>query len=272
MAVLQAEARAQERGPVLDVAVFGGFAYANSSNIGASVMAWADGDAGAAQAAADAVYRRLERLAPNFDIPLIAPAEGIARALGTPGLVAVTDAADNPLSGGIGDTPALLQALLQSGGAGPAVFASFADPEVVARAQAAGPGAAIDVVLGGRRTPLFGASVALGAMVVERLTDGRFLNTGPMERGAAVECGDSVVLRQGALRIIVTTHVAPCNDPAFFALHGIDLAATRLLCVKAKNHFRAAFADRCAAIVDVDAPGPATLDLSRLPLRRKRPV
>lgn len=271
MAELQAAARAQEGGVVLDVAVFGGFAYANSPNIGASVMAWADGDGRAAQAAVDAVYRQLERRAPDFDIPLVAPAEGIARALQTPGLVAVTDAADNPLSGGIGDTPALLRALLEAGVAGPVVFASFADPEVVAAAQAAGPGADIDVLLGGRRTGLFGTSVAM-RVGVERLTDGRFVNTGPMERGAAVECGASVVLRQGSLRIIVTTHVAPCNDPAFFELHGIDLAATRLLCVKAKNHFRAAFVDLCAAIVDVDVPGPATLDLARLPLRRKRPA
>ncbi len=268
MAELQAAARAQEQGAVLDVAVFGGFAYANSSNIGASVMAWADGDAAAAQAATDAVYARLQVLAPQFDIPLIPPAEGLAQALRSPGLVAVTDAADNPLSGGIGDTPELLRALLAAGIGEPTVFASFADAGVVAAAQAAGVGAAIDVQLGGRRTALFGAPVPLRVQV-ERLTHGRFVNTGPMERGAAVECGDSVVLRQGALRIIVTTHVAPCNDPAFFDLHGIDLAATRLLCVKAKNHFRGAFAERCAAIVDVDVPGPATLDLSRLPLRRR---
>jgi len=104
---------------------------------------------------------------------------------------------------------------------------------------------------------------------VERLTDGRFVNTGPMERGSPVECGDTVVLRAGPLNLIVTTHVAPCNDPAFFALHGIDLGQTRLLCVKAKNHFRAAFQDLCQAIVDVDAPGPATLNLAQLPLRRR---
>jgi microcystin degradation protein MlrC len=78
-----------------------------------------------------------------------------------------------------------------------------------------------------------------------------------------------VVLSAGPLRLIVTTHVAPCNDPAFFVLHGIDLAQTRLLCVKAKNHFRAAFQDLCQAIVDVDAPGPATLNLAQLPLRRR---
>ena len=38
--------------------------------------------------------------------------------------------------------------------------------------------------------------------------------------------------------------------------------------MKAKNHFRAAFAPRLGAIVDADCPGPAAADLSTLPFRR----
>ena len=55
------------------------------------------------------------------------------------------------------------------------------------------------------------------------------------------------------------------NDPGFFTLHGIDPARVRLMCVKAKNHFRAAFLPLCAAIIDVDCPGPAAADLTTLP-------
>jgi microcystin degradation protein MlrC len=65
--------------------------------------------------------------------------------------------------------------------------------------------------------------------------------------------------------------VVPANDPAFFALHGVDLARTRLLAVKAKNHFRAAFQGRCTTIVDVDCPGPAAADLRTLPFRNLKP-
>ncbi|MCJ0763483.1 M81 family metallopeptidase [Variovorax terrae] len=267
MAELQRLAQSLIRPPILDVAVFGGFAYANSSNIGASVMAWADADAEAAQRAADTVYAELVRRAGEFDIPLIGPAQGIALALETPGLVAVTDPADNPLSGGIGDTPALLRALVEARPEFPCVFASFADLEVVRTAHAAGIGATLQVSLGGKRTALYGEPVPL-TVQVERFTSGRFVNSGPMERGASVDCGPTVVLRAGTILLIVSEHVAPGNDPAFFALHGIDLAATRLLCVKAKNHFRAAFAPLCRAIVDVDAPGPASLNLALLPLRR----
>ena len=82
-----------------------------------------------------------------------------------------------------------------------------------------------------------------------------------------VDLGPSCVLRAGQLGIIVTTRKEAAVDPAFFALHGVDLGATRLLANKAKNHFRAAFAGRCAAIVECDCPGPAALDLGALPFR-----
>ncbi|WP_425449927.1 MlrC C-terminal domain-containing protein [Virgifigura deserti] len=42
----------------------------------------------------------------------------------------------------------------------------------------------------------------------------------------------------------------------------------RLLCIKVKNHFRAAFAPLCRAIIEIDAPGPASPDLRRYGFRQ----
>lgn len=67
--------------------------------------------------------------------------------------------------------------------------------------------------------------------------------------------------------IIVTERRQPVNDPAYFELHGTDVSRVRLLCVKAKNHFRAAFAPLCKAVIEVDTPGPAAIDLTRMPYR-----
>ncbi len=75
----------------------------------------------------------------------------------------------------------------------------------------------------------------------------------------------------GGIEVIVTSARLSPNDPAYFALHGIDPARLGLLCVKAKNHFRAVFAETFAAILDVDTPGPAAPDLARLPFRRVPP-
>ena len=278
MRELEAAARAATTGAIREVAVFGGFPYSDTRDTGASVLVVSDarldprGDE--AERVARALTAEIGRLAPAFEVHLPDPRQAIAMALASarPGLIAITDPADNPLSGGAGDTPGLLRALLDARVAVPCAFASFADPAVVAAAARAGVGRSLAVTLGARFGAHFGAGIALRATVL-RLTDGVFRNVGPMETGVERRCGGSVVLRvdeQPTVRIIVTGQVVPADDPAFFTLHDIDPAELRLLCVKAKNHFRAAFAGRCSEIIDCDAPGPACLDLTRLPFRNLR--
>ncbi|MDF2766084.1 MAG: microcystinase [Rhodospirillales bacterium] len=269
MAEAQALARRleRERG-LLDVSPLGGFAYGDSPHAGASVLAMADGDAALAQAAAEEVAQFLWANRARFRAEAPAPADGIRKALGVPpGLVAVLDPSDNPMSGGIGDTPELFRALLAEAPQVPSVFAFFCDPPLVQRARAAGEGAQFEAALGGRRTTIYGPPVPVRARVL-RLSDGRFVNRGPMETGLPVELGGTAVLGiSDRLQVIVTEGCQSPNDPAYFELHGIDLAEVRLLCVKAKNHFRAAFGPLCRAIVEVDAAGPAGFDLRKFPFR-----
>ena len=272
---LERLARAEEQGAVLEASIFGGFPYADTPVTGASVLIISDRnkDAGgsAAAAAAARLMKAMQAHSPQFEVCLPSPAEAVALALSSekPGLIAITDPADNPLSGGSGDTPMLVRALLSARPNVPSLFASFADPGIVDIAVRAGRGATIEVTLGGRFGRHFGESVSLHA-TVGLLTDGCFRNVGPMEHGVERRCGGSVLLtiaQQPLIRVIVTRQVIAADDPAFYELHGIDLGQLRLLCVKAKNHFRAAFAARCSLIVDCDAPGPAMADLSGLPFQ-----
>jgi microcystin degradation protein MlrC len=278
MRELEAAARAATTGAILEVALFGGFPYADTVHCGAAGLALSDArldPAGhAAAQAARTLTDAIRRLAPEFHVQLPTAPHAMAKALGNPapGLIAITDPADNPLSGGGGDTPGLLRALLDAHPVVPTLFASFADPGVIAAARAAGVGHSIAVKLGGRFGAHFGEGIRLRATVV-RLTDGVFRNVGPMQTGELRTCGGSALLAvedQPFIRIIVTADVVPADDPAFYALHGIDLTTLRLLCVKAKNHFRAAFGQRCVDIIDCDAPGPAAVDLARLPFRNLR--
>lgn len=266
MAEVWAEAAALERDTLPEAAPFGGFAWGDTPHAGPCGMAWAT-DPAAARDAAARIAAAIAARRTRFAVTLPTPEDALRLALAAPpGLVALLDPADNPLSGGVADTPTLLRALRDAGPPVPTVFAFLHDPAAVAAARAAGEGGARRFTLGARTTSGFGPPVELDA-TVERLTDGRFVNTGPMERGMAVDLGPTCVLRAGALRIIVTSRKEAAVDPGFFALHGIELGATRILANKAKNHFRAAFADRCAAIVECDCPGPAALDLAALPFR-----
>jgi microcystin degradation protein MlrC len=147
------------------------------------------------------------------------------------------------------------------------VFAFFWDPELASRCRA---GERIHAQLGARLSQTWGPPVALDAQV-ERVTDGRFRNAGPMEKGLEVNLGRTAVLRAGSLRVIVTSSCQAPNDMEYFRLHGIELAAVDLLCAKAKNHFRAAFAAHLPSIVDVDTVGPASAHLAGLPWRHVDP-
>ncbi|HEX2116609.1 MAG TPA: M81 family metallopeptidase [Alphaproteobacteria bacterium] len=267
MKEIEAFAKAQTRGRILDVTPYGGFPYADSPFTGASVMVYADGDRTAAQAAADAVAAEMKRRAPEFAVSRPDARAGLAQALAVgAGPVAVLESSDNTYSGGIADTTGLFAALMEMNPSARSVFAYFHDPDLVARAHEAGAGARLDAQLGGRVAPAFGRPVAVRAEVAT-LTDGVFVSDGPMQRGITVRMGRSAVLRTGNIDVIITERRQPVNDLAYFTLHGIDARQVRLLCVKAKNHFRAAFAPICAAVIEVDTPGPAGIDLSKLPYR-----
>ncbi len=272
MAELEAFSRGLEAADptILDATPFGGFSYGDSLAAGATAMVWRDGDPGLAAAALVAEMRaRRDR----FFIRLPSPAEGIRAALDAGRFpVAVTDPGDNPGSGGIGDTPGLLRALLDADVPVATVFVFFADPALVARARAAGIGAAIAGTLGGRLTDAYGPPVPFSG-TVQTLSDGRFRNTGPMMRGVEANFGPTALLSLDTtpggrnLRVIVTSLSRSPHDPGLLALHGIDVADIALLCAKAKNHFRAAFLPLVSTIIDTDAPGPAAIDIASFPFR-----
>ncbi|HWA47269.1 MAG TPA: M81 family metallopeptidase [Dongiaceae bacterium] len=255
-----------ERG-ILDVSIYGGFAYGDSPFAGPSVVAVAE-DAAAARQAADALAGELAARRDRFYVELPDPAEGLRRALATKGSgpAIVLDPPDNPLSGGIGDTPSLLRALLATARPAHTAFGFFWDPPLVAECHRLGEGATLRAKLGGRVTPDFGAPVPVEAKIV-KLTDGRFRNEGPYEHQLPMDVGRTVLLEVEGIQVVVTESCQTPNDPAYFRLHGIDPEKLDLLCVKAKNHFRAAFTKMARCLIDVDAPGPAAASLAHYKFR-----
>ena len=260
---------------VMDVTPFGGFAYGDTPCAGASVSVCSE-DKVKGEAIAEEVAAEMLRRAPQFAVHLAKPEQAfdqLARRKGRAGIpAAILEPSDNPLSGGVADTTGLLRALLEHGPEYRTVFAFFCDPEVVAQAHER---TRLTVGLGGKRSGAWGASVPL-EVAVERVTDGRFTNAGPMEKGLEVNLGRTAVLRAarspGHVRIIVTESCQAPNDMEYFRLHGIDLAEVDLVCAKAKNHFRAAFGSLCDPIIEVDTPGPAAADLASMPFKHVSPI
>lgn len=269
---LALEREAAAKGLPIAVYPFASFAYADSpeANSGVMVTNLAPDDAAAAAEAAEIAGRmvaemRKRRAAFIPDLPT-AEAFMATRPWADGRRWAILEPSDNPMSGGAGDTPGLLAAALKADLPEGSVFAFFDDPSAVAAARAAGEGARLALCLGGRIDNRFGAPVPVETEI-ERLTDGRFVNTGPMETGIAVDLGNTAVLRVGPLKILVTSGCYSPNDPEYFRLHGIDISKVPVLLAKAKNHFRASFGTVFDAITQVETPGPAMAEATKLPFR-----
>ncbi|MEN9062702.1 M81 family metallopeptidase [Ponticoccus litoralis] len=260
---------------VADVTFFGGFTYADTPNTRAAVAVTHDRGL-APEPLLDRLAAAYQARREAFRVSLPGPREGLALAArqldqGARWPVTLVDTADNPLSGGIGDTTALFRAMMESGPDLPMLFCFFYNPDLVARAHGLGEGAAIDCTLGGRIAPAFGAPVPFHGMV-ERLTDGRFRNRGPFEYGREIDMGRTAVLRAGQMQVVVSETCQSANDPAWCDLHGIDLSRIAVFGIKAKNHFRAGFEPLCGPIHDIDCPGVAPADMSLLPYRHVPPA
>ncbi len=138
-------------------------------------------------------------------------------------------------------------------------------------AVAAGPGATIACVLGGKTDRLHGAPLPIRA-VVERLGDGQFVNGGPMWRGARTDIGGCALLRCGGLRILVSSRRHTPIDLELLRHVGIEPAAQRLIALKGKGHFRAAFGPIARTIILAEGPGTTGSErsLRELPFRNIR--
>ena len=263
MAVTFALAREAERRPgVENISLFGGFPFCDRALAGTSVVTLTNDDQRLADDLAREFAATLWEKRKQFLKPLVSVDEAIRIAMAAPrGPVILADVADNPGGGGSGDGTVILQALLAAGATDTA-FGIMVDPTVAQEAHAAGVGATITTTLGGKTDDLHGPPLPFTAYV-RALTDGTFTNRGPQGHGLRVSVGPTALLISGGVEIIVISQRHAPNDPEVFRMAGVDPTARRILVVKSRGHFRAAYEPFAAEIIEVDAPGVASPNLSR---------
>ena len=263
--VVSYAALTEQQEGALDITVFGGFPYSDCTMSGACCMVFTDNNPALAERLARDVAEKLWSLKDQFFIPLPSTKqalEGITKATQYP--IAIVDNGDNPGSGGIADTPSQLRAILEANLTIPTAFCFLFDPELVSRCHEAGVGARIFTKLGGRLTPQYGPPVEREVEVVRLIEDCSFNNEGPQFTGMRNSYGPTAVVKSGNVEIVIVSIRHSVSDPGFYRVNGIDFSKIKLLAVKAKNHFRAAFSDVFTEIIAVDEPGPAAYDFTTL--------
>lgn len=275
MVAWAAQARAYEKQPgVHAVSINGGFAAADIYEIGPTVLVTAEAgsDHGAfLRRIAGEIWAGRDA---GFDGELLTPAAAAALARdwrgGKP--LVIGDYGDNPGAGAYGDSPALLQALLEAG-AEEVAFGPLVDPEAAALLQELPPGAEVRVRLGGKTDPRFGGPpLELDATLLGSF-DGWFTGDGPMAGGQRLCYGPTATLRVGGIEVLVVTNPGQMLDLQQFKAFGIVPETKRAIALKSQQHFRAAFAPIAGRIVLCDSGGLSTADLTKFPFSRvRRPI
>ncbi|HEU5425090.1 MAG TPA: M81 family metallopeptidase [Nitrolancea sp.] len=187
------------------------------------------------------------------------------------GPLVLVDIADNPWTGGPGDGTELLRFLLQQD-VHDAALALIKDPESVRQCIVAGVGNEVQLHLGGKTDRRHGEPLLLTGRV-RVIADGRYINAGPMHAGVEVDLGRVIVLVVNGIEVLVCERAETPIDLNVFRAFGIEPTARKVIALKGKGHFRAAFEPIAERVVLVEGPGITGSDLSRLDFRHlRRPI
>lgn len=290
MRALIERAYAMEEDPrVIDVTIAGGFPPSDVFDAGFGVLVTTDDDADLAAQLADELAAQAWSLRDGFlgGVASFEHAAELIHALDDDsdvempvgGPLVLVDIADNPWTGGPGDSAELVRFLFAEQVEGAAV-AIVKDPEIVRAAVEAGPGGTITGNLGGKTDRLHGDPLPIRAYV-KLLSDGHYVNDGPMMEGLMVDLGPTALLLCEPLdgppappvEVLVTTRAETPVDLNVFRCHGVEPTRHRVLGLKGKGHFRAAFEPIARRVVLVEGPGITGADLSRLTFKKiRRPI
>lgn len=264
---------------VVNVTVAGGFPPADVEEGGFSVLVTTNNDRGLAGQLANELATLAWETKNAFlgGVASFGEASGILADRREEKPLLIVDIGDNPWTGGPGDSAELLRFLLDRGVEN-AALALIRDPEAVSRCLAAGPGSWVDLELGAKTDRLHGEPLGIRAYV-RMLSNGRYINEGPMMAGVPVSLETSAVIVVGphapqqGISVLVTTRAETPIDLNIFRAHGIEPTRLSVIALKGKGHFRAAFEPIVDRVVLVEGPGITGADLSRLPFKHvRRPI
>jgi microcystin degradation protein MlrC len=194
----------------------------------------------------------------------IPPDEAVRQALlHEQGPIALADGADSPTAGANGDGNVLLRELLGAG-IEERCLLTVVDAPAARAAFDAGPGAEVEVSLGGRLSPAYYEPVGVRAVVVSVHDGPYWLDLHPKKANV----GLTALLRIGAIDVVVTERRPYMLDASIFRHAGVDPRDYRIVQVKSGGGYKAAYRDIVRAMIDMATPGPATSDFATLPFGR----
>ena len=236
------------------ITVAAGFPWSDIPEAGMSFIVTTDDDQGLADSLATELHDKAWSLRREF---LVKPTQ-VREALrhvktAEEGPIVLADIGDNPGGGAPEDGTVVLKTMLEEGLVG-GVVAVIWDPAAVSEAVKAGVGETVRLSLGGHTDELHGEPLSVEGRV-KNVTDGKFINEGPMGTGSESDMGATAVMEIGGNDVIVTTKRLQPLDLQVYRSQGIDPTAKKFIVVKSSVHYRAAHEPIAKEVVELDTPG-----------------
>jgi len=228
-----------------------------------------DGDESAAEGHAVDLAQRFWKHHEKMQVPLTGLEEAVRQAAEVAsGTVVMMDAADATSSGASGDSNAILREALRQGYDG-TILMPVVDPAAVAMAFDAGVGGSFRARVGGALDTARFQPLELHARV-RSLSDGKFRSE---SFGWHWDSGETAVLEADNATLVVGTRPVSLFDRSWFYANGQDPRHFDMVIVKSPHCEPQMFADWCAKLIDVDAPGATSANLASLGHTRcERPI
>jgi microcystin degradation protein MlrC len=255
MKTLLDEAHKMEKMPKVEtITVAAGFPWSDIPEAGISFIVTTNDDQELADSLGQELYDLAWSLRRDFLVsphPLRETLRFVKRSEISP--VILADIGDNPGGGAPEDGTMVLKTLLEeelSGG----VVAVIWDPDAAQVAAKAGVGGRVDLNLGGHTDEMHGVPLNVSG-VVKNITDGNFINEGPMGTGSKSDMGLTAVVDIQGNDVIITTKRLQPLDLQVYKSQGINPQEKKFLVVKSSVHYRASHEPIAKLVIELDTPG-----------------
>ncbi|MBD3205474.1 hypothetical protein GF319_03895 [Candidatus Bathyarchaeota archaeon] len=251
--LLEVARRYEDKNDVLNVCLFPAFPYADIERAGSAVVVVTDGDIDLANSVASDMGDAMWSLREEFLKPLTPIREAVRRAIeAEQGPIILADVADNPGGGAPGDGTEILRKLIEEKADNVGV-ACIKDPGAVEEAIRIGVRNQFKMKIGAKTDEYHGEPLYVEG-IVRTLTDGRFIHKA-MAVGVPADVGRTAVIDLDGIEVILTEKSHAPNDPEIFRRNGIEPTDKKIIVLKSRGHFRAAYEPFSKEVIEVDAPG-----------------
>lgn len=250
-------------GKLLDFTVFNVQPWLDVENIRSNVLAIADTEE-TAKEYADEIAKKFFDNRDGYmpDLMSIDEVIDLAESKDTKKPVILSDAADSPNGGAVGDSVSVALRMKERGSK-ISMGMFVVDPEAAARAFEVGVGGEATFEVGGKFTPgMPGPFTGVGK--VRSLHDGFFRQEGPAGRGFANYCGKTAVVSFGSIDMMICEKPGASGDPQILRHFGIEPKLYDLIVVKANTSYKVAYAPFAGVMCSADTPGAGASNLKSL--------